>query len=115
MHIKWERRNPKSGLNGRSFILKAVLVEHHLDNSTIKPRLIEPLGSIEERFLATKVSNMRAFHQGLFWVAVDKKLDHLKLDPQLRTRIESDISETVPRPDEDWALWGVTCIPKFDL
>ena len=57
---------------------------------------------------------MRAFHQGLFWAAVDRKLDHLKLDGGLRSRIEAVIAKTVSRPDEDWALWGVTCIPIFD-
>ena len=114
MYVKWEKRNPKNRLNSSSSNLEAVLVEKYQDNGTIKLRVIEHLGSIEEKFLATKVSNMRAFHQGLFWVAVDKKLDHLKLDAQLRNRIEADISTTVLRPAEDWALWGVTCIPKFD-
>ena len=28
--------------------------------------------------------------------------------------IVSIISETVPRPDTDWPLWSVTCIPRYD-
>jgi hypothetical protein len=57
---------------------------------------------------------MRAFHQELFWVAVDKKLDQLNLDAELRNKIEADIIKTVSRPGDDWALWGVTCIPVLD-
>jgi hypothetical protein len=45
---------------------------------------------------------------------VDKKLDRLGLDSHQRNRIEADIAQRVSRPDEDWELWGVTCIPRFD-
>jgi hypothetical protein len=94
--------------------LEALLVESYQDNGSVKHRLIEHLGGIEEKFLITKVRNMREFHQGLFWTAVDKKLDRLRLDPHQRDRVEADISQMVSRPDEDWALWGVTCVPRFD-
>ena len=94
--------------------LEAFLVDSFQDNGSMKHRMIEHLGAIEEKFLASKVRNMREFHQGLFWTAVDKKLDRLRLDPRQRDRVEADISQMVSRPDEDWALWGVTCIPRFD-
>ena len=114
MHVKWEKRSPQHGVNGKGINLEALLVESYRDKGSVKHRLIEHLGAIEEKFLASKVSNMREFHQGLFWTAVDNKLDRLRLDPRQRNRIETDISQTVSRPDEDWALWGVTCIPRFD-
>jgi hypothetical protein len=114
MHVKWEKQSPPNGINGKGINLKALLVESYQDNGSVKQRLVEHLGAIEEKFLASKVRNMREFHQGLFWTAVDKKLDRLRLDSRQRNRIEADISQMVSRPDEDWALWGVTCIPRFD-
>ena len=114
MHVKWEKQSPPNGVNRKGMNLSALLVEPFQDNGSIKHRMVEHLGAIEEKFLASNVRNMREFHQGLFWTVVDKKLDHLGLDPQQRTRIEADISQMVSRPDEDWALWGVTCIPRFD-
>jgi hypothetical protein len=114
MHVKWEKHSPRNGVNGKGINLEVLLVETYQDNGSAKHRVVEHLGSIEEKYLSTKVRNMREFHQGLFWVAVDKKLDHLGLDIRRRNRIEADISQTVSRPDEDWALWGVTCIPRFD-
>ena len=114
MHVKWEKRNLKNGINGKSVNLRAVLVENCQNNGTTEPRIVGSLGDINEKFLSTNVQNMRAFHQGLFWVEVDRKLDQLKLDARLRNEIEAVILKTVARPDKDWALWGVTCIPKFD-
>ena len=114
MHVKWEKHRPPNGANGNSVNLTALLVEPYQNNGSAPKRLIEHLGTIEEKFLASKVRNMRQFHQGLFWTAVDKKLDRLGLDSQQRNRIEADIAQTVSRPDEDWALWGVMCIPQFD-
>ena len=114
MHVKWEKDSPPNGVNGQAINLEALLVESHQGNGSLKPRLIAHLGTIGEKFLASKVRNMREFHQGLFWTAVDKKLDRLRLDPRQRERIVADISQMVSRPDEDWALWGVTCVPRFD-
>ena len=114
MHVKWEKQSPPNGVNGNGVNLAALLVESFQDNGSVKLRMIEHLGAIEEKFLITNVRNMREFHQGLFWTVVDKKLDRLGLGPHQRTRIEADISRLVSRPDEDWALWGVTCIPRFD-
>ena len=114
MHIKWKKQSPQNRIKVKSINLEALLVESYQDNGSVEHRLIEYLGAIEERFLASKVRNMREFHQGLFWTAVDKKLGRLRLDPRQRERIEADISQMVSRPDEDWVLWGVTCIPLFD-
>jgi len=114
MQVKWEKRNLNKGLNRKSINLRAVLLESCPNNGNTKPRIVDNLGDIDEKFLSTNVQNMRAFHQGLFWVAVDKKLDRLKLDARLRNKIEAVILKTVSRPDKDWALWGVTCIPIFD-
>ena len=114
MHVKWEKQSPQNGVKVKGLNFKALLVESYQDNGSVRHRLIEHLGAIEEKFLVSKVRNMREFHQGLFWTAVEKKLDHLRLDPRQRGRIEADISQMVSRPTEDWALWGVTCIPRFD-
>jgi hypothetical protein len=114
MHIKWKKQSPQNRIKVKSINLEALLVESYQDNGSVKHRLIEHLGAIEEKFLASKVRNMREFHQGLFWTAVDKKLDRIRLDSRQRERIEADISQMVSRPDEDWALWGVTCNPRYD-
>jgi hypothetical protein len=114
MQVKWEKRCRKNGLNGKAINLRAVLVETCPNNGSTEDSVVDSLGEINEKFLSTNVKNMRVFHQGLFWAAVDRKLDHLKLDARTRNRIEAVISQTVSRPDQDWALWGVTCIPVFD-
>jgi hypothetical protein len=114
MRVIWEKRGLKPGLNGRLFNLVAVLVDSYQENGKKEERIIEDLSTIEEKFLATKARDMRAFHQGIFWAVVDKKLKNYILAPEVRTKIEEKISETVPRPNDDWPLWSVTCIPRYD-
>jgi hypothetical protein len=114
MHVMWEKCRPPNGVNGQAINLEALLFESHQGNGSLKPRLIAHLGTIGEKYLASKVRNMREFHQGLFWTVVDQNLDRLGLDPHQRDQIEADISRMVSRPHQDWELWGVTCIPRFD-
>ena len=109
MHVKWKKQDPQNGANVNGINLEALLVETYQENGSVNHMLIEHLGSIGEKFLTSKVRNMREFHQGLFWATVDKNLDRLRLDPRQRGRIEADISQMVSRPAEDWALWGVWC------
>ncbi len=114
MHVKWEKSSRKKELNGTCVNLDALLVEKYQENGATKQRVVAHLGTIGEKYLWTRVRNMREFHQGLFWVGVDQKLDQLNLNGDRRDTIEALISEMVPRPDSDWALWSVTCIPQFD-
>jgi hypothetical protein len=114
MDVRWEKQIVEAGKNGNGRSLVAVLVEDCQKAEKNKMRFVEQLGSIKERMLNSKARDMRAFHQGLFWAHVDKKLDHLSLKPEERKEIESKISETVPRPNGDWSLWSVTCIPRYD-
>jgi hypothetical protein len=114
MDLKWERHRAAASKNGRGVNLVAVLVADAPAEGELKDRFIEQLGVIGEHFLFSKAQDMRAFHQGLFWTNVDRKLDLLTLNPAERKKIESKISETVPRPNPDWALWSVTCIPRYD-
>jgi len=109
MKVRWERR--VAGTNGRHTSLHAVLVDGVVDN---RETVLARLGSIEQRFLTVNVRTTREFHQGLFWVRVDKALSGLALDEAARAAIEAQVAETVPKPGYDWALWGVTCIPRFD-
>ena len=115
MDVRWARQKSDSSKNGRGAKLVAVLV---MDSSCIankiEKRCFELLGVIGEHFLRSKARDLRAFHQGLFWTNVDHKLDFLMINPAERKKIESKISETVPRPNPDWALWSVTCIPRYD-
>jgi hypothetical protein len=116
MDICWKRKKIKNGTNGSRVNLVAVLVgnSQQENNSGAKGNFTRQLGAIGEKFLNSKARDMRAFHQGLFWLHVDKKLNHLSLSPEAREQIELKISQTVPRPDKDWALWSVTCIPRYD-
>jgi hypothetical protein len=114
MDVRWEKQIGEAGKNGRGRSLVAVLVEDYQAAEDNKMRFVEQLGSIRERMLNSKARDMRAFHQGLFWAHVDNKLDHLTLKPEQRKEIESKISETVPRPNDEWSLWSVTCIPRID-
>ena len=114
MQVRWQRQKVKNGLNGNTVNLVALLVENFREADRTEETLIEELGTIKEQFLTIKVTDTRAFHQGLFWAAVDKKLNHLKLDPSVREKIEVKLLEKVPKPQDDWALWGVTCTPRYD-
>ena len=114
MDVRWERQGIDSSKNGRGVHLVAVLVADPPLKGKIEERFFEQLGAIGEHFLLSKARDMRAFHQGLFWTNVDHKLDLLMICPTERKKIESKISETVPRPNADWALWSVTCIPRYD-
>jgi hypothetical protein len=114
MHVRWRKEKLTHGLNGAAVNLVAVLMENCQKAGQTKERFVDELGAIKERFLTTKARDTRAFHQGLFWVVVDKKLDSLELESVERTTIETEILKRVPRPNKDWALWGVTCIPRYD-
>lgn len=114
MDVRWERQGIDSGKNGRSVNLVVFLAAGPGIEGQTKQKPMEQLGVIGERFLHSRAQDMRAFHQGLFWANVDQKLDLLVISRAERKKIESKISETVPRPNPDWALWSVTCIPRYD-
>jgi hypothetical protein len=115
MQVRWQRQKDNTGLNGHAVQLVAFLVDQSREKTgRTEKRCIEELGSVKEHFLTIRATDTRAFHQGLFWAAVDKKLDFLALAPDVRKSIEHQILKEVPRPGEDWALWGVTCIPRYD-
>lgn len=114
MEVGWKREKIKNGANGSGISLVAVLVGNNQTDGGAGGNHTWQLGAIGEKFLRSKARDMRAFHQGLFWLHVDKKLNHLGIDPQEKEKIELTISKTVPRPDADWALWSVTCIPRID-
>jgi hypothetical protein len=94
--------------------LVALLVEGCLPEESENAKVLTKLGTIQERFMQIRISKTRAFHQGLFWVKVDQRLEKLGLKNKLNQAIEAQISAKVPRPGDDWALWGVTCIPHID-
>jgi hypothetical protein len=109
MKVKWEQRDSME--NSRQVCLHAILVDGQTDDSETE---IDRLGSIEKRYLSVNIPCTREFHQGLFWLKIDDKLNRLELDEATRKSIEAQIAETVPRPGDGWALWGVTCIPRYD-
>ena len=112
--VKWEREAPPGGGRRGRRHLHAILVERTTGEEAYHEKVIDHLASIEERFLETKETGMRAFHRGLFWKVADRKLDALHLDSEERRKIETEISEIVPRPSNEWGLWAVTCVPKYD-
>ena len=114
MDIVWEKRKPEDGGLSRRARLAAILVDAVEDDGIKRGKVISTLGEIETRFLTVGIKGTREFHQGLFWVRVNKNLDKLDLEPGVRASIETTITETVPKPSREWALWGVTCIPQFD-
>lgn len=82
------------------------------------PLLIEqrfPWRRLKNDFLQVNIQKTRDFHCGLFWQAVGRSLERCDLSAQEKKNIEAAIEEKVPRPSDDcWALWGVTCIPRFE-
>ena len=78
-------------------------------------QIVASLGTIEERFLEAKEVGIQGFHRGLFWSAVDKTLNDLNIEDVPGNMIESEILKKVPRPATDeWSLWAVTCVPRYD-
>jgi hypothetical protein len=114
MNVKWERNSTNSPSKRRRYTLSFFLVENYQTQGRSKERRIGHLGDIEERFLNSKMRDMKAFHQGLFWAKVDKKLEGLGLKAGKRNKIEAKIAKLVPRPTRNWALWAVTCVPRHD-
>jgi hypothetical protein len=114
MNVKWDKRILKGPSGRERYQLHLVLVENYQEEGKTRERLVDHLGAIEERFLNSHVRDVKAFHQGLFWATVDKKLDRLKLDAGIRNKIEAEILKLVSKPTGEWALWAVTCVPKFD-
>ena len=114
MIVRWSREQTNLSINGRGYTLGAVVEFNRMSSDTARQNADISLGTIEERYLKAKVRTLREFHQGLFWVSVDKNLDRLKIDSATRSRIEQKISGRIPRPSSEWALWGVICVPKFD-
>ena len=114
MDVRWKREKVNHGSNDKGFNLVAVLIGNHQKETGSSPHPAILLGSIGEKFLHSKARDMRSFHQGLFWLNVDKQLKRLGLSAEDRDEIVLKLSETVPRPNEDWALWSVTCIPRYD-
>jgi hypothetical protein len=115
MNVKYERNSVQGSLKRRRYTLSFFLVENYQTQGRIKERCIGHLGDIEERFLNSNMRDMKAFHQGLFWAKVDKKLEGLGLKAENRHRIEAKISKLVPKPNGDWAIWAVTCVPRHDV
>jgi hypothetical protein len=114
MHIRWERRKSMTEWRMAQYQIVALLVEGSFSEEDENAKVLAKLGSIQERFLSIPISKTRAFHQGLFWAKVDQKILKPGLEEEVRQTLEAQISEKVPRPGDDWALWGVTCIPHID-
>ena len=114
MHVRWVRQAADTETGVRQAHLVALLVESGISDANKNATVLAQLGSIQERFLNIRISRTRAFHQGLFWVKVDQVLSKLGLEEEAKQALEVQIAEKVPRPGDDWALWGVTCIPQID-
>jgi hypothetical protein len=109
MQVEWQVSTAER--NGRYRRLAAFLMAAAPEDGVNRPLY---LGSIEERFLVVNIPMTREFHQGLFWKNVSRSLDRLNLQPSAREHIEAQISARVPKPSNDWPLWGVTCIPRYN-
>ena len=114
LNIRWEKRDEEADGSRRKTRLVASLVETFQENGLKGNRVVANLGAIETRFLNVPIKCTREFHQGLFWGHAKSKLDALGLEFDVRAFIEAVLAETVPKPGDDWALWGVKCIPQYD-
>jgi hypothetical protein len=114
VYVNWERQTKSTERGRTQYQLVAFLVEGQPSENRKNAQVSIKLGAIQERFLHIRISRTRAFHQGLFWEKVDKIFRKLRLTKNIQETLEAQISEKVPRPAEDWAMWGVTCIPRRD-
>jgi hypothetical protein len=114
MRVRREERELDINGNGAGKCIVAHLVADKDAPGAAGQEIVATLGSIQPRFLNINVKCTREFHQGLFWQVVDRELDRLDLHPETKGTIETALAERVPRPGDEWALWGVTCIPKYN-
>lgn len=114
MMIRWTKSESGSGRREKAYRLDALLMRHGAQDTDPEGARGDPLASIEERFLKSRELGVRSFHQGIFWVHVDRKLDALDLEPGERDSLEQEIKGRVPRPGKDWALYCVKCIPEIE-
>lgn len=114
MNVEWAKRELQSGRREKAYRIDALLIKPDPENTDPEEDRGEHLASIEERFLKSRELGVRAFHQGIFWAHADKKLDALNLEPAQRDAIEKKIKEKVPRPNKDWELYCVKCIPEIE-
>lgn len=114
MYIQWERVEIESDDPHNKTRLVAILNGGSDKGLKSQNTIVAELGSIGERYITVRVKTMREFHKGLFWATVDKKLDQLCIETDVRQAIEAEIAEKISRPNEQWALWGVTCVPRYD-
>ena len=114
MNVEWIKKELRSGRRGKAYRLDAILMKNDPKNTDPEKDRGEHLASIEERFLNSRELGVRAFHQGIFWAHVDRKLDALDLAPAERDAVEEQIKNKVPRPGKDWGLYCVKCIPEIE-
>jgi len=114
MHVKWGKRKVNNPSGREVNTLNALLVGTNGKQDAAAVDHAVNLGTIEERFLRTHARDVRAFHQGLFWKGVTRKLDQLNLNAAVREAVEDEISQKIPKPGAEWSLWAVTCIPRYD-
>ena len=114
MKVVWEERQAVGRGNRGRDCLVALLVSAPTIDESSEQNVIAQLGAIEKRFLRINIKCAREFQQGLFWKQIESVMDRLALTPEMKDMIVAAISERVPIPGEDWALWGVTCIPRYD-
>ena len=114
MKIRWEEKQSENVLGHPETLLMAILIETEPSDGVSRNTVGVNLGSIKKRFLSINIPRTREFHQGLFWSLVEKNLDRIKMDSREKEAIKATIADRVPKPGSEWALWGVTCIPRFD-
>ena len=114
MPIRWIKNHQDDDSSRKGCLFTLVLEEEDLPFPMTNHLTTWHLASIEERFLVVNIPTVRAYYKGLFWVSVDRNLDRLNIDHAKREKIERQISQKVPRPPDDWALWGVVCVPSYD-
>jgi hypothetical protein len=113
MRVCWKKRN-SAGRMGNTYQWVALLLNDESPDGDDPADSALELASIEARFLTVNIPATRAFHQGLFWERVRRRLDDLHIDSSERAVLASALADKVPIPERDWALWGVCCIPRYD-
>ena len=114
MEVKWQYTETAPEIGKPQTCLNAILVDNRNEKGHRTEYVIAGLGSIELRFLNVNIANMRQFARGLFWSKLDDTLNHLSLTAIQKVIIEEAVSQKVPKPLGSWALWSVTCVPRYD-
>ena len=92
MFVRWNRR--ERARTGK-FLLAALLIQAERRDGKPRQKVVAYLGSIKEERVPSP------YIRKWFWRDVDRRLDSLGLEAEVRQKVEASLVVRVPRPTEE--------------